>query len=187
MIVNWLFSWISKLNSNSLIWSWHSNRSVLLQWSLRDPPISERLGKWREEKGRGGGVRWILILISGKCIDTSHTIVPIRSLVSLRVLPLSTLTSSARDPIRMSPLPLVERYGSHSFLSSTNLSHRLQIVYKAISPHIATDDPYSDEISSLLRVTNIRFNFTKLHTLGDDLLDYRYEERREEGNGLING
>ncbi|KAF8376271.1 lam-1, partial [Pristionchus pacificus] len=50
-----------------------------------------------------------------------------------------------------------------------------EIVYKAISPHIATDDPYSDEISSLLRVTNIRFNFTKLHTLGDDLLDYRKE------------
>ncbi|GMR48250.1 hypothetical protein PMAYCL1PPCAC_18445, partial [Pristionchus mayeri] len=50
-----------------------------------------------------------------------------------------------------------------------------EIVYKAISPHIATDDPYSQEISSLLRITNLRFNFTKLHTLGDDLLDYRKE------------
>lgn len=50
-----------------------------------------------------------------------------------------------------------------------------ELVYKVISPHIATVDPYSEEISNLLKVTNIRFNFTKLHTLGDDLLDYRPE------------
>uniref|UniRef100_A0A0K0DL86 Laminin subunit beta-1 n=1 Tax=Angiostrongylus cantonensis TaxID=6313 RepID=A0A0K0DL86_ANGCA len=50
-----------------------------------------------------------------------------------------------------------------------------ELVYKVISPHIATEDPYADEIASLLKITNLRFNFTKLHTLGDDLLDYRPE------------
>ncbi|EFP07181.1 hypothetical protein CRE_13469 [Caenorhabditis remanei] len=50
-----------------------------------------------------------------------------------------------------------------------------EIVYKVISPHIVTENPYADEISTLLKITNLRFNFTKLHTLGDDLLDYRPE------------
>ncbi|KJH49213.1 laminin EGF-like protein [Dictyocaulus viviparus] len=50
-----------------------------------------------------------------------------------------------------------------------------ELVYKVISPHIATENPYADEIASLLKITNLRFNFTKLHTLGDDLLDYRPE------------
>uniref|UniRef100_A0A914C176 Laminin subunit beta-1 n=1 Tax=Acrobeloides nanus TaxID=290746 RepID=A0A914C176_9BILA len=50
-----------------------------------------------------------------------------------------------------------------------------ELVYKVISPHIRTENPYADEISNLLKVTNLRINFTKLHTLGDDLLDYRPE------------
>ncbi|VDN39466.1 unnamed protein product [Gongylonema pulchrum] len=50
-----------------------------------------------------------------------------------------------------------------------------ELVYKVISPHIPTENPYADEIANLLKVTNIRMNFTKLHTLGDDLLDYRPE------------
>ncbi|VDN04221.1 unnamed protein product [Thelazia callipaeda] len=50
-----------------------------------------------------------------------------------------------------------------------------ELVYKVIAPHIPTENPYADEIANLLKVTNIRINFTKLHTLGDDLLDYRPE------------
>lgn len=49
------------------------------------------------------------------------------------------------------------------------------MVYKVISPHIPTEDPYAPEISRLLKITNLRITFNKLHTLGDDLLDYRPE------------
>lgn len=48
------------------------------------------------------------------------------------------------------------------------------MIFKAISPHIPTDDPYSDEISNLTKITNIRIVLDKLHTLGDEMLDYRY-------------
>lgn len=50
-----------------------------------------------------------------------------------------------------------------------------ELVYKVISPHIPTEDPYAPEIAELLKITNLRINFTKVHTLGDDLLDYRPE------------
>jgi laminin beta 1 len=44
-----------------------------------------------------------------------------------------------------------------------------------LSPHIPLDDPYSSDTQDLIRITNLRINFTKLHTLGDDLLDFRPE------------
>ncbi|XP_078090835.1 laminin subunit beta-4 [Mustelus asterias] len=48
-----------------------------------------------------------------------------------------------------------------------------EVVLKALDPHFQIDDPYSQEIRELTTFTNLRINFTQLHTLGDTRLRRR--------------
>ena len=41
---------------------------------------------------------------------------------------------------------------------------------KVLDPLIPVKNPYSYDVQKLLKLTNLRINFTKLHTLGDDAL-----------------
>lgn len=77
------------------------------------------------------------------------------------------------------PKNLGELYCESKYSSETP-STKGEVVFLILPPTlIQSKDPYSTEIQDLLKITNLRINFTKLHTFGDNLLDSR-EELKEK-------
>ncbi|KAF7246577.1 Laminin subunit beta-4 [Varanus komodoensis] len=55
-----------------------------------------------------------------------------------------------------------------------------EVVFKALDPSFEIENPYVPYIQELITFTNLRINFTKLHTLGDTLLGQKQHDPLEK-------
>ncbi|GAB1608593.1 laminin subunit beta-1-like [Argonauta hians] len=77
------------------------------------------------------------------------------------------------------PIKRLDQVICESKYSDAAPSTRGEVVFQVLSTSISIGNPYSSEVQDLLKLTNLRINFTKLHTLGDVLLHDKGETKKK--------